>query len=274
MLALVASGACKWLEHFFRRLHSIFVLLLVQCRIFVAPVHHKRARIGPAGLILKTDGTETLSKLVNCPQMLCCTRERERQAQGKKCQESAKRKCSVTMAKQSKATAAKVRSAKWKERKRKETPKQKKNWCQKRATHQASHLERLSPAVHSEVQQRDNQSHTSRFGSMAEQEQAELRERHRAVVQQTRSQQAAQRETELNSFQLFAGAIDHFPLPESAQTLIRRNQERQLSATCDQFHHGTNGKKEQKKPVTVFTNNATATMTRRTKSRMWLLLRP
>jgi hypothetical protein len=37
----------------------------VQCRIFVALAHHKRAGIVPAGLILETDVTETLSKLIS-----------------------------------------------------------------------------------------------------------------------------------------------------------------------------------------------------------------
>jgi hypothetical protein len=40
----------KWLEHFFRTLRRVLVLRFVQCGIFVALAHHKRARIDPVGL--------------------------------------------------------------------------------------------------------------------------------------------------------------------------------------------------------------------------------
>jgi hypothetical protein len=53
------------LEHFFRRLHMVFVLRFIQCRAFAALVHCETARIVPATLILKTDGTETLSKPIS-----------------------------------------------------------------------------------------------------------------------------------------------------------------------------------------------------------------
>jgi hypothetical protein len=53
------------LEHFFCRLHRGFVLRFVWCGAFVALAHHKRARTVPAGLILETDVTETLSKPIS-----------------------------------------------------------------------------------------------------------------------------------------------------------------------------------------------------------------
>jgi hypothetical protein len=63
------------------------MLQLIWCRNFAALVHHKRAHFRPTELVLKTDGTKALSKLIPV-----CMKDIDKHRE-KKASMQSKRKC-------------------------------------------------------------------------------------------------------------------------------------------------------------------------------------
>jgi hypothetical protein len=78
------------------------------------------------------------------------------------------------MEKQSKAMVNRLQKAKCKEQRQKESKKEKKKQLKQWAKAQAENVERMPSAERKQLRSQSSRIHTSRFGSMAEQEQAEF----------------------------------------------------------------------------------------------------
>jgi hypothetical protein len=96
---------------------------------------------------MKTNGTETLSKLI-----AVCMKHTEKHHE-KKMSTQPKSKRWVTMGRQSKATVNRARKAKCKEQKHNETKKEKKKRLKQQAKAKADCSERVPPAVCNELRQ-------------------------------------------------------------------------------------------------------------------------